>query len=66
MSAPVRSALRALALGAMLLPAVAPAQSPSPPGGIYTCIDPNGRRLTSDRPIPEGARVGQASPVAED
>jgi hypothetical protein len=23
------------------------------PGGIYTCIDPSGRRLTSDRPIPE-------------
>lgn len=23
------------------------------PGGIYTCIDDKGRRLTSDRPIPE-------------
>ena len=22
------------------------------PGGIYTCIDAHGRRLTSDRPIP--------------
>lgn len=25
----------------------------SAPGGIYTCIDDKGRRLTSDRPIPE-------------
>jgi hypothetical protein len=30
------------------------AQAPAPSGsGIYTCIDSNGRRLTSDRPIPE-------------
>lgn len=33
-------------------PARAQAQAPSA-GGIYTCIDSNGRRLTSDRPIPE-------------
>ncbi len=25
----------------------------SAPGGIFTCIDDKGRRLTSDRPIPE-------------
>lgn len=25
--------------------------APSSPGGIYTCLDDNGRRLTSDRPI---------------
>ena len=22
-------------------------------GGIYTCVDRNGRRLTADRPVPE-------------
>lgn len=35
---------------------LARAQGPSQPGavgGIYTCIDGNGRRLTSDRPIPD-------------
>lgn len=25
----------------------------APAGGIYTCVDRNGRRLTADRPIPE-------------
>lgn len=29
------------------------AQAPSPSGGIYTCVDRNGRRLTADRPIAE-------------
>lgn len=37
-----------LALGAVLAP-TAPAAAAK---GIYTCIDPQGRRLTSDRPIP--------------
>jgi hypothetical protein len=37
---------------ALAAPALAQAPVPSP-GGIYTCIDSNGRRLTSDRPIPE-------------
>jgi hypothetical protein len=44
-----------------LLAAAAPAcaqardkdRAASTPGGIYTCIDDTGRRLTSDRPIPE-------------
>lgn len=31
----------------------AAAQPAQPPGGIYTCIDARGHRLTSDRPIPE-------------
>jgi hypothetical protein len=35
------------------LPQVAGAQSRPGAGGIYSCIDANGRRLTSDRPIPE-------------
>ncbi len=26
---------------------------PAPVSGIYTCVDMNGRKLTSDRPIPE-------------
>jgi hypothetical protein len=29
------------------------AQIPEPSSGIYTCIDAKGRKLTSDRPIPE-------------
>jgi hypothetical protein len=32
-------------------PAVA--QGDPPPGGIYTCVDAQGRRITSDRPIRE-------------
>jgi hypothetical protein len=28
-------------------------QQQGPVGGIYTCVDRNGRRLTADRPIPE-------------
>ncbi len=37
-------------------PLAVPAQQTAPRGpvgGIYSCIDGNGRRLTSDRPIPE-------------
>lgn len=30
----------------------APVHAQAPPGGIYTCVDANGRKLTSDRPIP--------------
>jgi chromosome segregation ATPase len=54
-----RRGLTALALwsaaGAGLLGVEwAQAQTTSPgPGGIYTCIDARGRKLTSDRPIPE-------------
>ena len=29
------------------------AQVQTPTGGIYTCVDAKGRKLTSDRPIPE-------------
>ena len=29
------------------------AQAPGTSGGIYTCVDRNGRRLTADRPIAE-------------
>jgi len=29
------------------------AQAQAPIGGIYTCVDAKGRKLTSDRPIPE-------------
>jgi hypothetical protein len=40
---------------ALLAPAAAVAQPsrPSAAGGIYTCVDDRGRRLTSDRPIAE-------------
>lgn len=48
----------ALALLAALAvwPAVAAAQTGA---GIYTCVDASGRRLTSDRPIPECANRDQ-------
>lgn len=35
------------------LAASAWAQSASPVGGIYTCVDAKGRKITADRPIPE-------------
>jgi hypothetical protein len=40
---------------AWLLPLSAGAQEkpPGPVGGIYTCTDAQGRKLTSDRPLPE-------------
>lgn len=49
-----RTSLR-LPLGVLLLfaPVLALAQGQVPVGGIYTCIDSKGRKLTSDRPIPE-------------
>jgi len=58
--------LRLCRLGAaasLALPGVAAlAQSATPPtGGIYTCIDDNGRRLTADRPIP--ACVGKEQQI---
>ncbi len=31
----------------------AQAQIPAPPSSVYTCVDAKGRKLTSDRPIPE-------------
>lgn len=46
----------ALALCALALPPAAPAQAAGPVpsvAGIYTCVDAQGRRLTSDRPIPD-------------
>jgi hypothetical protein len=46
--------LLVIALGSLL--AGAALAQPAPPraaAGIYTCIDERGRRLTSDRPIPE-------------
>lgn len=51
---PARAALRPLtvALALCLLAGAAVAQSGGG-GGIYSCIDSKGRRLTSDRPIPE-------------
>ncbi len=44
--------LAALLGGLAVSAALAQPASP-PPAGIYTCIDDRGRRLTSDRPIPE-------------
>jgi Domain of unknown function (DUF4124) len=39
--------------GAVLAPAAWAQPAASAAGGIYTCIDDRGRRLTSDRPIPD-------------
>ncbi|XAH24117.1 DUF4124 domain-containing protein [Xylophilus sp. GW821-FHT01B05] len=44
-----------MVLGSLLVAAAAAlqAQPAAPAGGIYTCVDAQGRRLTSDRPIRE-------------
>ena len=43
-----------LAWLALTVPAVALAQGQTPSAaGIYSCVDAQGRRLTSDRPIPD-------------
>ena len=54
----VRLALAApalLVIGLLQWPAPSQAQPGTPPNatGIYTCVDAQGRRLTSDRPIPD-------------
>lgn len=51
----VAPSLCLIGLLAVALPAWSQARgkAASTPGGIYTCIDDKGRRLTSDRPIPE-------------
>ena len=41
-----------LALCALALPLLSAAQGSRPATGIYSCVDAQGRRLTSDRPIP--------------
>jgi hypothetical protein len=53
--------LQAVALLCLaVLPALAAAQkSGEPASSIYTCFDDHGRRLTSDRPIPECAAKEQ-------
>lgn len=48
----MRQALAPLALLACALPLSALSQAPAGPK-IYSCVAPDGRRLTSDRPIPE-------------
>jgi hypothetical protein len=47
---PQRLAARAWVLSALM---ACTAQGALATGGIYSCIDANGKRLTSDRPIPE-------------
>lgn len=42
-----------LLLGCLAAAAVGHASAQPAPGGIYTCTDSKGHRLTSDRPIPE-------------
>lgn len=44
-------ALAFLALGGVCTTALA--QTPPVTGGVYSCVDAKGRRLTADRPIPE-------------
>ncbi|MEW6704368.1 MAG: hypothetical protein AB1430_05910 [Pseudomonadota bacterium] len=41
------------ALGLLAAGAVLAAQPGASVGGIYTCVTPDGRKVTSDRPIPE-------------
>ena len=41
-----------LYLGATLWAGFAVADAPAAAGGIYSCTDANGRRITADRPIP--------------
>lgn len=48
---PVR--FRRLALTAVLLGSVLPVIAVENTGGIYSCVDARGRRITSDRPIQE-------------
>jgi hypothetical protein len=50
--APLRAAAIALALGGLALPPLL-AQPAGSSGSIFTCTTAQGRRLTSDRPIPE-------------
>jgi hypothetical protein len=48
----VGASVRAAALAALLAGAAGAACAAEPsPGGIYTCVDGKGRRLTADRPI---------------
>lgn len=57
-----RSAMACLLTTASVLAAAMPASAAGPagkPGTIYSCIDANGKRLTSDRPIPECASRDQ-------
>ena len=49
----MRSWLCVAALGALIASSSVPAQPAASPQRIYTCTTPEGRRLTSDRPIPE-------------
>ena len=44
---------RALVLCGLLSPAAMMAQGTPSDSGVYTCVDAKGRKLTSDRPIPE-------------
>ena len=46
-------ALRATALGIVCLMGMETSLAQDNKGGIFSCIDSRGRRLTSDRPIPE-------------
>jgi chromosome segregation ATPase len=50
---PTAAALRAPALGLALLVLAGATAAQNSAGGIYSCVDSKGRRLTSDRPIPE-------------
>ena len=51
-----------LALGGVCTTALA--QTPPVVGGVYTCVDAKGRRLTADRPIPECTDREQRQPEA--
>ena len=51
----LRLRIAALAAAGLAVTAVAPvrAQAPGANAAIYTCVDASGKKLTSDRPIPE-------------
>jgi rRNA-processing protein FCF1 len=50
---PLPAAIVGAVLAALLAQAASAQTPPRTGAGIYTCIDERGRRLTSDRPIPE-------------
>lgn len=49
----MRKEMRCGCVGLLLALVAGPLHAQSPESGIYSCVDGKGRRLTSDRPIPE-------------
>jgi hypothetical protein len=58
-SIPVRHLVRLGICGFAVASSIAWGQSSPPPSGIYSCVDANGKKLTSDRPIAECNNINQ-------